>query len=86
MTYIQATQGGGGWPMNVFLTPSLQPFTGGTYFPPHDAFGRPGFATVLKRVAEVWRTKKDDIMAQSADVISQIEAATQPEGGTLLLV
>ncbi len=42
MTYIQATQGGGGWPMNVFLTPALQPFIGGTYWPPRDAYGRPG--------------------------------------------
>ena len=42
MTYVQATQGGGGWPMNVFLTPDLQPFIGGTYWPPQDAYGRPG--------------------------------------------
>ena len=42
MTYVQATQGGGGWPMNVFLTPELQPFIGGTYWPPKDAYGRPG--------------------------------------------
>ena len=48
MTYVQATQGGGGWPMNVFLTPDLQPFIGGTYWPPQDAYGRPGEpATVL---------------------------------------
>lgn len=38
----QATSGGGGWPMSVFLTPDLQPFLGGTYFPPQDAYGRPG--------------------------------------------
>ena len=38
----QATSGGGGWPMSVFLTPDLQPFLGGTYFPPADAYGRPG--------------------------------------------
>ena len=39
---MQATSGGGGWPMSVFLTPELQPFLGGTYFPPSDAYGRPG--------------------------------------------
>ena len=39
---MQATSGGGGWPMSVFLTPELQPFLGGTYFPPSDASGRPG--------------------------------------------
>ena len=48
MTYIQATQGGGGWPMNVFLTPTLAPVLGGTYFPPEDKFGRVGLKTLLK--------------------------------------
>jgi hypothetical protein len=48
MTYVQASQGGGGWPMSVFLTPELKPIVGGTYFPPDDKYGRPGFKTVLK--------------------------------------
>ena len=52
----------------------------GTYFPPHDSFGRPGFATVLKKVADVWQTRKAEVEAQSASVIEQIEAATRPEG------
>ena len=57
----QATQGGGGWPMSVFLTPELKPFIGGTYFPPQDSFGRPGFATILQSIAKQvclvhWRT------------------------------
>ena len=52
MTFIQASQGGGGWPMSVFLTPELEPFMGGTYFPPEDHFGRPGFPTVLKAIAK----------------------------------
>ena len=80
MKYVQATQGGGGWPMSVFLTPTLQPFLGGTYFPPEDSYGRPGFATVLQRVAEAWHSKREDIMASSADVVAQLEAATRSEG------
>ena len=48
---LQATQGGGGWPMSVFLTPDLQPFLGGTYFPPMDSYMRPGFATLLKTIS-----------------------------------
>lgn len=48
MTYVQATGTGGGWPMSVFLTPDLVPFFGGTYFPPNDSFGRPGFTSMLK--------------------------------------
>ena len=52
MTFIQASQGGGGWPMSVFLTPELRPFMGGTYFPPKDSFRQPAFSTVLKAIAE----------------------------------
>ena len=46
MTYVQATTGGGGWPMSVLLTPELKPFFGGTYFPPDNRYGRPGFGAV----------------------------------------
>ena len=51
MTAVQAISGSGGWPMTVFLTPDLLPFFGGTYFPPEDRHGRPGFARVLETVA-----------------------------------
>jgi hypothetical protein len=51
MQYVQATQGGGGWPMSVFLTPELAPFFGGTYFPPEDAAGRPGAGGAEKTCA-----------------------------------
>ena len=54
MTFVQATTGGGGWPMSVWLTPDLKPFLGGTYFPPTDRYGRPGFPTVLERIAEAY--------------------------------
>ena len=43
MTFVQATTGGGGWPMSVWLTPDLKPFVGGTYFPPEERYGQPGF-------------------------------------------
>ncbi len=49
MTFVQATTGSGGWPMSVWLTPELQPFFGGTYFPPAAQWGRPGFVDVLTR-------------------------------------
>lgn len=48
MTYVQALYGGGGWPLSVFLSPDLKPLMGGTYFPPDDKYGRPGFKTVLR--------------------------------------
>lgn len=50
---FQATVGGGGWPMSVWLTPELKPLFGGTYFPPDDRYyGRPGFKTVLNTITE----------------------------------
>ncbi len=51
MLFVQATTGSGGWPMSVWLTPELQPFYGGTYFPPDGRYGRPGFAAVSRRSA-----------------------------------
>lgn len=48
MTYVQALYGGGGWPLSVFLSPDLKPLMGGTYFPPDDKYGRPGFKTILR--------------------------------------
>ncbi|BBN11014.1 uncharacterized protein MPTK1_5g08350 [Marchantia polymorpha subsp. ruderalis] len=76
MTYVQATQGGGGWPMSVFLTPDLKPIVGGTYFAPEDKYGRPGFKTVLKRVKEVWATKKDALREAGDQVVQQLAEAT----------
>jgi hypothetical protein len=52
MIVHQATTGRGGWPMSVFLTPDLQPVTGGTYFPPVDRWPQPGFHTILLRVCQ----------------------------------
>jgi uncharacterized protein YyaL (SSP411 family) len=57
----------------------LQPFMGGTYFPPQDAFGRPGFATVLQRISEVWRSKQAMVEEQTADVMRQLEQHTKPQ-------
>src|SRR5258706_4282761 len=70
MTYLQATIGGGGWPMNVWLTPGLQPFFGGTYFPPHEAQGRPGFADVLQTISSQWSTRHTDIVASAARAVA----------------
>ena len=59
MTFVQATTGHGGWPMSVWLTPELKPFVGGTYFPPEDRYGQPGFKKVLERIAVAWhRTQR----------------------------
>ena len=73
MTYVQAATGSGGWPMSVFLTPGLKPFFGGTYFPPDNRYGRPGFATLLARLAEAWQKQRDDILQTGDNVILQLQ-------------
>lgn len=72
MAFVQATTGGGGWPMSVWLTPDLQPFYGGTYFPPEQRYGHPGFQTVLERVAEAWRQDRERIVESGRDAIEQL--------------
>ena len=52
MDAVQAISGSGGWPLNVFCTPDGKPFYGGTYFPPEDRYGRPGFPRVLSALAD----------------------------------
>lgn len=64
MTFVQALTGGGGWPMSVWLTPELTPFYGGTYYPGRDSYGMPSFPTVLRRIAHLWDTKRDDLREQ----------------------
>jgi uncharacterized protein len=64
MLFVQSTTGSGGWPMSVFLTPQLQPFVGGTYYPPEDRYGRPGFGTLLQRLAGIWQQHQDKVIDQ----------------------
>ncbi|MCW5964871.1 MAG: thioredoxin domain-containing protein [Bryobacterales bacterium] len=73
MTFVQATTGGGGWPMSVFLTPDLKPFFGGTYFPPEDRWGRPGFRTVLNHIATHWKQERARILSSSEQVMDQLK-------------
>lgn len=62
MQAVMAMTGSGGWPMSVFLTPDGKPFYGGTYFPPEDRWGRPGFKTVLNTIAQKWQTEHESIL------------------------
>jgi uncharacterized protein len=75
MTFVQATTGGGGWPMSVWLTPDLQPFVGGTYFPPQDRYGQPGFNKVLERIAQAWRQDHEKIVDQGAKIVGALQEA-----------
>jgi uncharacterized protein len=73
MTFVQATTGGGGWPMSVFLTPDRKPFLGGTYFPPTDRYGRPGFRTILMRVQQAWSTQHDEVLKSADRVVGSLQ-------------
>ena len=72
MTFVQVTTGGGGWPMSVWLTPDLKPFYGGTYFPPDNRYGRPGFPALLQYIANAWKTDRDKIVDSGDDMLKQI--------------
>ena len=72
MTFVQATTGSGGWPMSVWLTPSLQPFYGGTYFPPTSRWGKPGFADILEEIARVWRDERHKVAESAANIVERL--------------
>jgi uncharacterized protein len=73
MNAVQMLTGRGGWPMTVFLTPEGKPFYGGTYFPPEDRYGVPGFPKILQGVANAYREKPQDVERS----VEQILAALQ---------
>ena len=82
MTAVQVLTGQGGWPMSVFLRPDLSPFYGGTYFPPTDAYGRPGFLTVLRGIDDAWRNRRADVdrtSQQLAEVLRQVAEPLAPD-------
>jgi uncharacterized protein YyaL (SSP411 family) len=80
MSYVQATTGGGGWPMSVWLTPELHPFVGGTYFPPDSRYGRAGFPLVLDRIADAWSKDRERILKSSAEVMEQLRKQAVGDG------
>ncbi len=61
MTAVGAMTGQGGWPLNVFLTPRLKPFYGGTYFPPEPRWGRPSWPQLLEQIAAAWKNRREEI-------------------------
>ena len=72
MLFVQASTGSGGWPMSVWLTPQRKPFFGGTYFPPDNRYGRPGFKAVLEQLAKAWRQDRARIEDSGDKVIEQL--------------
>ena len=80
---ISSISGQGGWPLTAFLTPDGKPFFGGTYFPPEDAMGRPGFKRILVAVAQAFRAKRSEIDSSAAaleDAVRQAENFANARG------
>src|SRR6476620_1962565 len=81
MAAVQMMTGSGGWPMTVFLLPSGEPIFGGTYFPPDDRYGRPGFRRVLETIAEAWRTRRPEIAENAKQFREQLAKQTFRKDG-----
>jgi uncharacterized protein YyaL (SSP411 family) len=77
LTFVEATTGHGGWPMNVWLTPDLKPFVGGTYFPAKDRDGTPVFKNALLTIAAEWKKRRDRIVASSKEISSELQKFVQ---------
>jgi uncharacterized protein YyaL (SSP411 family) len=86
MSATVAMSGSGGWPMTVFLTPEQQPFFAGTYFPPVDRFGRPGFRTVLSKLSELWQNERQAVLGQAKELTDHVRqlSGPGPSGGLSL--
>ncbi|HLK37748.1 MAG TPA: thioredoxin domain-containing protein, partial [Polyangiaceae bacterium] len=84
---VQLMGRSGGWPLTVFLTPDQKPFFGGTYFPPSDRYGLPGFPTVLQAVWEAFRARRDQVDTQAGELARAIAEVAAGEaraaGGAL---
>jgi uncharacterized protein YyaL (SSP411 family) len=79
MAYLQALTGQGGWPLSVWLTPELNPFYAGTYFPPEDRQGRAGFPTVLRAIARGWREDRPRMVEEAERVVRTLRENAEGE-------
>ncbi|MBN2594405.1 MAG: thioredoxin domain-containing protein, partial [Sedimentisphaerales bacterium] len=78
MNAVIMMTGSGGWPLSVFLTPEGKPFYGGTYFPPQDAYGRPGFERVLLFVADAWKNRRRELLSSATKMSGLLQSPTPP--------
>lgn len=79
--YMEACQvltGGGGWPLNCFLTPEGKPFYAGTYFPPRPAHNRPAWTQLLTHLADIWENKRDTALEQAERLTGHIQKNAPP--------
>ncbi len=85
MTALQAMSGQGGWPLNVFLTPTAVPFFGGTYWPPSDRPGMPGFPKVIEAISNAWGNNRENLEESATRILGYLESSTAatPSGGSI---
>ena len=76
MSAVQALSGRGGWPMTVFLTPEGKPYYGGTYFPPEDRQGMPGFPRVLQSMADAYKENRGKVVRATDQILERIRQVT----------
>jgi uncharacterized protein YyaL (SSP411 family) len=79
MAAVQRMTGSGGWPMSVFMTPDLEPFIGGTYFPPKSKYGRPGFDDVLKYAHDLWQNDRDRVLQAGNQMMSYLRQQAEAD-------
>jgi uncharacterized protein YyaL (SSP411 family) len=87
--YMRATvisnQGSGGWPMSVWLTPDLRPFLAGTYYPPDDRHGRPGFKRICEAVHQAWNERRDEVLGSADQLSNALTRSFQVEPGEAVI-
>jgi uncharacterized protein YyaL (SSP411 family) len=85
MQAVQSLTGRGGWPMTVFLTPDGTPFYGGTYFPPEDRHGLPGFPRLLAALADAWRSRRAEIVQSGREITESLNQTDRLRRSATLL-
>jgi hypothetical protein len=90
MTAVQTMTGSGGWPLSLFLTPEGRPFHGGTYYPPDDRYGRPGFPALLAAISDAWKSRRAELETSAGRLVDHLDLAARaptegPEVGTAAL-
>jgi uncharacterized protein YyaL (SSP411 family) len=85
MQAVQSLTGRGGWPMTMFLAPDGRPFYGGTYFPPEDRHGLPGFPRLLAAIAEAWQSRRGEVEEAGRQISAQLAQGERLRGSVQLL-
>jgi len=80
MTLAEGAGWGGGWPLNLWLTPRLKPFYGGTYFPPESRWGRPGLAETAVRIGDLWKTRAAELESAGDGLVRRAAEFMKVEG------